>query len=510
VSASLASLVLHDLKLGGRGLMAALGNRPPRAKIAILAAVFVGLHVVAWPVALWLGAHEAGPDGAHFLTAATRAGAMFVLPWAIASPMTSMTRMLYQRGDLDLLFASPMSARAVLAARALGLAFESVASSGLLLAPLANACALQGRWHWLALYPALAAAGLFGAGAGLILALSLYSMFGPRRARVFAQIVATLVGASAVLFGQLVMMLTETTRERLYAALGSSAIGGDAAARLLSLPARAAGGDVQALIAWGLLAVAAFGLAIALFGNAFWSAALRTAGAPATPGRAKGRARFSPHLGAALRAKEIRLLRRDPWLLSQMLLQGLYTLPIGVVLWRNGGISGTAGVAFGPTLVVIACQFSGALAWIALSAEDAPDFLATAPATRARIDRAKLAAIALPVALVMTPPLIALAWASPWGALCALVCGIGASLSGGLLMLWRQTPSRRGLVLRRHSQSKLVALTEHWLSLLWALTTAAAVFGSLACLIPVAVVAATLWMARPARPRAIAAAASPA
>ena len=147
-----------------------------------------------------------------------------------------------------------------------------------------------------------------------------------------------------------------------------------------------------------------------------------------------------------------------------MMLQVLYTLPVGIMLWRNGGATGTAGVAFGPTLVVIAGQLAGSLAWIALSAEDAPDFLATAPVTRGEIERGKLAAIALPVAAIMTPPLVALAFASPWGAFCALGCGIGASLSAALLMLWRQAPARRGLVLRRHSQSKLVALVEHWLS----------------------------------------------
>ncbi len=44
---------------------------------------------------------------------------------------------------------------------------------------------------------------------------------------------------------------------------------------------------------------------------------------------------------------------------------------------------GTVGIAFTPALVVIAAQLAGALSWIALSAEDAPDFLTTAPLSRA-------------------------------------------------------------------------------------------------------------------------------
>jgi ABC-2 type transport system permease protein len=66
-------------------------------------------------------------------------------------------------------------------------------------------------------------------------------------------------------------------------------------------------------------------------------------------------------------------------------------------------------------------------------------------------------------------------------------------------MLWRQAPARRGLVLRRHSQSKLVALVEHWLSLCWAGATGLAALGQLAALAPIGLAALTLWLAAPRR-----------
>ena len=182
-----------------------------------------------------------------------------------------------------------------------------------------------------------------------------------------------------------------------------------------------------------------------------------------------------------------------------MLLQTLYTLPVGVILWRHGGVTGSPAVAFGPTLAVVAGQLSGALAWVALSAEDAPEFLATAPATRGQIERAKMAAIALPVAMAMAPAWAALLWTSPRAGSAALACAIGASISGALLMLWRQAPARRGMVLRRHSQSKLVALGEHWLSLLWAAAAGMAALGSLLCLAPIALAVFTLALTRPLR-----------
>ncbi len=229
---------------------------------------------------------------------------------------------------------------------------------------------------------------------------------------------------------------------------------------------------------------------------------MRAAGAPAVSGREGTAPRFTASLTAALRRKEHRLLWRDPWLLSQMGLQALYTLPIAFILWRNGGVTAEPGVAFAPTLVVIAGQLSASLAWIALCGEDAPDFVATAPATRGEIERAKIAAIALPVGLVMALPLAGLALASPYAAALALACGAGAGVSGALLMLWRQAPARRGLVLRRHSQSKIVALIEHWLSLCWAGVTGMAALGHPAALAPLGLAALTLWWARPSRPAA--------
>jgi ABC-2 type transport system permease protein len=208
-----------------------------------------------------------------------------------------------------------------------------------------------------------------------------------------------------------------------------------------------------------------------------------------------------------LRIKERRVVWRDPWLMSQLLLQAAYTTPLAVILWRSGGPTGTVGVAFTPALVVIAAQLAGALSWIALSAEDAPDFLATAPIARPVIERAKIAAIGQPIALILALPLAALAFASPWAGFCAFAFGAGAIASAALVNLWRQAPSRRGLVLRRHSQSKLVGMMEHLVSILWAVATAAAVIGSWAALVPLAAVAGVLalnwkWAATAAPGRA--------
>ena len=247
------------------------------------------------------------------------------------------------------------------------------------------------------------------------------------------------------------------------------------------------------MLVWAAFGVAAFAFACVLFGERFAHAVVVAAGAPERAGGSTNRtARFSRSVGAALRAKKRRVVWRDPWLMSQLLLQAAYTMPLAVILWRSGGPTGTVGVAFTPALVVIAAQLAGALSWIALSAEDAPDFLATAPVARNVIERGKIAAIGQPIALILALPLIGLGFASPWAGLCALLFGAGAIASSALVNLWRQAPSRRGLVLRRHSQSKLIGLMEHLVSILWAVAAAIAVIGSWAAVVPLAAVVAVL------------------
>ena len=340
-----------------------------------------------------------------------------------------------------------------------------------------------------------------------MLAMGLFLAVGPRRARLLSQVAATTVGASFVLGAQVVAMLPDRMRATVLSFLSASDSGSGAYRALLWTPARAAAGDWPAILGWTVLGVAVFALACALFGERFAQAAVVASGAPEAAGVSGSRtARFGASIGAALRVKERRVVWRDPWLMSQLLLQAAYTMPVAVILWRSGGPTGTVGVAFAPAVVVIAAQLAGALSWIALSAEEAPDFLASAPVSRSAVERAKIEAIAQPIAILLALPLAALAFASPWAGLCAILFGSGAIASAALVNLWRQTPSRRGIVLRRHSQSKLVGLIEHVLSILWAIAAAVAVMGSWAALAPLAAVAAVLamnwkWaaMATPAR-----------
>ncbi len=506
--AAFPRFVLHDLRLSARGLASMFGSLSWRGSGALAALLLVAFHVAAYPVVGWLIDIEDGPNGMARVAAILASGAALVIPWIVGQSITDFTRTLSGRSDLELILSSPVDTHSLLAARALSISVGAVASVGLLFAPLADVAAMRGHPHWLALYPALLAAGLMGTGLAVMVAMCLFLTVGPRRARLFGQVAATAIGASAVLGAQVVAMLPEGVCIPILAAFAPTADDLDAGQGLLWTPVRAAAGDPKAILIWAAFGVAVFALACLLFGERFARAAVASSGAPADTGSsAKGTSRFGADISTTLRIKERRVVWRDPWLMSQLLLQAAYTTPLAVILWRGGGPTGTVGVAFTPALVVIAAQLAGALSWIALSAEDAPDFLMTAPVSRAIIERAKIAAIGQPIALILALPLAALAFASLWAGLCALLFGAGAVASAALVNLWRQAPSRRGLVLRRHAQSKLVGMMEHLVSILWAVATTTAVIGSWATLVPLAAVAAVLainwkWAAMAAPGRA--------
>src|SRR6202044_27118 len=207
--AAFPRFVLHDLRLSARSLASMFGSLSLLRLGTLIALLFVALHVAAYPVAGWLIAIEGDPDGHMRIMAILASGAALVFPWIVGQSIADFSRTLFGRSDLELILASPVDAHALLAARALSISVGAVASVGLLLAPLADVAALRGHPHWLALFPALLAAGLAGTGFAIILSMGVFLSAGPRRARLICQIAATAVGTSAVLGAQVVAMLPE-------------------------------------------------------------------------------------------------------------------------------------------------------------------------------------------------------------------------------------------------------------------------------------------------------------
>jgi ABC-2 type transport system permease protein len=467
--------------------------------LCVSGGALLAFHFLAWP-AVGLLIDLQRRSGRESLYPVFLGGVFFVMPWLISQSINGVSRAFYAGSELELILSAPISPRAAFAARCLAIAVEGAISVGIFLGPFADVLALRAGPRWLALYPALVASSLFATALGALIAFFLFRLMGPRWTRLFAQVTAAILGACFILFLQIVAFLNKggSVGAVLPAQRAKSAIA--MAWSPFWLPVQAALGEPERLAAWCLISIVALFGVIVCCGPAFFRFAAMTPGAESGSNVSSGGS--SPFVGGegrALRLKEWRLLRRDPWLISQILLQIIYTLPIGIVIWRSPALHGSVAFATAPTIVVIACQITGSLAWLAMSTEEAPELLLSAPVSQRRIELRKLQAIVPSVACIIGPPLIALAWIEPGAAILTFCFALCAGASSALLNFWHPMPGRRKEMLRRHAQSKLVGLMEHLLSLIWATAVCLAFLKSPATLALIGASIFLLYLNRPRR-----------
>ncbi len=484
-------LVAHDIRLSWRSFSATLNALSGPLPALLIAAAVIVLHAIAFPLVMWLSPHLMGPD-AELSLLATVLTCTFT--WMLAQSLFGAARTLYVRGDLDLLLGSPMPAHAIVAAKAAGLAANCIGSIALLCIPLANAGAIADSTAWLGIYPTLVSLALIASALGLTLSIVLFQVFGPGKARLWTQMIGAFIAGAFVLGAQIVAMLPAPTRRSISSWLAAQ-VEPEATGPLLllRLPMDSFRGDPIASLQLLVIALIAFAAAAGLLGKRFAEMSIVASSAAPTAQEAASsnrQLRFKAGLAPNMRRKEWRLLARDPGMFAQLALQIIYTVPVAVVLLRNETLPPVFALA--PTIVVIAAQVAASLAWLTVSGEDAPELIATAPVTIEAANRAKLHSVALPVLIVLALPIAALAAVSWSGALITLLTAIAAGTSTAMLNLWHPMPGNRRGMLRRHSQSKVVALLEHGIALLWALAVVMALIGSPIAFIPVLIVLAIL------------------
>lgn len=478
----------HECRLAWRDWLSMMtaGRRRRTRTVAIALALFaIVMHLVALGMVGRYARLGAEPDK---LTLVVVTGSA-LLSWALmlSQAMESVTRAFYARADLDLILSSPVAARRLFSVRIAAMAFSTIVMAALMAAPFINALVLRGGWRWLGAYGVVAAMGATATALAVALTIALFRLIGPRRTRLVAQIVAAVIGAIFVIGLQAGAILSYGTMSRV-AFLESDTVVA-LAPDLHSVvwwPARAILGDIGALAAVLGAGAASLAAAILLFAPRFAHHAIAAAGISSAATRQRrglaGFRRAAPT--GALRRKEWTLLRRDPWLLSQTLMQVLYLLPPALLLWRN--FSGGAGalVLLSPVLIMAAGQLAGGLAWLAISGEDAPDLIASAPVSARQILRAKIEAVLGSIAMVFAPFILALAVAAPFGALVTAIGILVATASATAIQLWFRTQAKRSHFRRRQTSSRIATFAEALSSIGWAATGALAAAGSWLALVP--------------------------
>ena len=472
----------HELRLAWRealSLMTARGRRRWPAVALGLAAAVGALHLAGFFAVARYAEIGSDPDAAALL--AITGGLLLSWSLMLSQAMEWATRALYARGDLDLLLSSPADPRRLFAVRIAAMTVGLIAMAALIALPFVDVLVASGGWRWLGVYGAAGCVAMSATAIGTALTVALFHAIGAKRTRLVAQIVAAVIGAVFVILLQLAAIVETGTLSRLAWLTTAPALAlAPARESLLWWPARAVLGDALPLAAMLIASALLLAIVLRALAGRLAAAAREAAGAAMTPPPARRHAgrfrRRSP--GATLRTKEWVLLRRDPWLLSQTLMQLLYLVPPAVLLWRSFDTGNGTFVLLVPVLIMAAGQLGGGLAWLAVSGEDAPDLVATAPVAPRRVLVAKVEAVLGGVALIFAPFVAALAFASVEA---AVVVAAGAALAAGaatVIQLWFRQQAKRSHFRRRQTSSRIATIAEAFSSTSWAATGALAASGT--------------------------------
>jgi ABC-2 type transport system permease protein len=475
----------HEIRLAWREWLAMMtGGRRKRKRAVIGLIVFAAImHLPAYAVIGRFADLQAPLDKSSLIVIT----ATIFLAWALmlSQAIESVTRVFYARADLDLIMSSPVRLTDVFSIRIAAIALTVIAMALLLSTPFVDVLVIGGGIRWFAAYGVVVAIGLSAAAVAIAVTILLFRLIGPSRTRLVAQILAAIIGAGFVIALQIAAILSYGTLSR-FAVLTS-----DAAARFAPdmesiawWPARAALGDGEALLLLLSCGLVLLGGVMAIFSPRFADTAISvSANAANAPYSSRATAFRAGSRQQALRRKEFVLLRRDPWLVSQTLMQLLYLVPPALMLWRSFADSTLAIVLITPVIVMAAGQLAGGLAWLTISGEDAADLVATAPLPPPRVVRAKIEVVLIAIGVIFAPLVAALGFAS---LLQAAVTAAGvaiAAASATAIQLWFRVQARRSQFRRRQTSSRLATFAEAFSSIGWAATAALTLAVPLAALI---------------------------
>ena len=470
--ATLGWFARHELRLFWRDWMSMLtaGKRRRESLIAVIAVAFlIFVHLLAHFIVSPLAEDGITMDKTTLIF--VMASVFLYCTMMISQAMESVTRAFYARSDMDLILSSPASSRRIFTVRILTIAGATALLTTALAGPFINAFAYIDGPRWLAGYGViLALAGLCTAFA-VILTVGLFKTLGPRRTRLISQVVSAVIGAAFVIGIQAATILSTGTLARV-SFLGSDRIV-DAMPDLSSpfwWPALAASGDIPTLIALFGIGFAALTATVVFCAGGFGEHVVAASGVAFERSESRRRlTKFRPaSIKRTLRRKEWTLLRRDPWLMSQTLMQILYLFPPALLLWRNFGDSVGPLLILTPVVIMAAGQLAGGLAWLAVSGEDAPDLMTSAPVSPHMVVAAKIEAVLFSVAVVVLPLLAALALASVKLAVITAAGIVISACSATAIQIWFRAQAKRSDFRRRQTSSRVATFAEALSSIFWA------------------------------------------
>lgn len=477
---SLPWLVAHDVRVKARGRQGRWGRIIAIVLLALLP--ILGGAVVAWRV-------RGGADLPVAALGSVGAVLLGMLLVMTSSAYAHVLRLGRDRGELELLLTAPVPVARVVAARIAGVQAVVALPFLLLTGPFFLFSALLGHGGWLAGPLVVLANAMVATALALSIATLLDALLGPARAKLVAQAAGVCLAGGVFMLGQAPNFAPKWFDAQL-------AFFSQRPPAPLDWPAQAVFGQPLPLLAVLALALAAAHASALLAAGHLEAAPADPTAAPATAPRRRP-VRFGASAFAALFAKELRLLGRDPELISQIGQQLVFMVPILALIFTDGQVTPQRLAAAG---VFLAGALSSSLAWLVLCAEDAPDLIAAAPLQPGVALRAKLAAALTPPLLMVGALALLVLPKSPLAVAVMLPMALIAGLASAAMQAWTQPPARRSAFRKRYRSSLLMAVGEFVLLGSLAAATRLVLAGSwwtLAALAVPALMLAGVWWFRP-------------
>ena len=404
----------------------------------------------------------------------------FLFTIMLSAAMTRVVAAFHERRDLDLLLGAPVAATTILSTRAATVAIAVTALFGAFVFPIANVGVATGHWWMARLYALLPVMAIGATGVALASTGLVVRVVGVRRARVGLQVVSALVGASFYLVSQARHLVPQHWSAAVATWLRDAA-SADPLPWPVAFASGLASGDRGAWSICVSVSLAVFALAAHGVRKRF----VEVAQTPEADSRVVTAPRglvdrriadgFARRPFATLLVKEWRLVLRSPQLISQVLLQLLYLMPLLFVAYGRDATAAWAPAAFAAGLVGVASTLATSLAWLTVAAEDAPDLLAGSPKPRGELLAAKLTAATVPPVVLVAVAAIGTARYAPGVAWTVLAFGVASCLAAAVLAAASSSTGRRTDFQRRHHGNLTTALLEGLQFLLWGAAAGAAV-----------------------------------
>jgi ABC-2 type transport system permease protein len=464
--AGFAWLFAHELRLLWRGSILV------RTRRHVLAPV-IGVGVVFQAVALliaWAALKQHFSENILILIA--NINLIFLFCLMLSRAMTSAIDVLFSRGDVDFLLASPIPPGRVLAVRMIGVAAAVAAPWVLLGGVLANGLAAFGQPAALAVYVTISGIAALATAAAFSLVVVLVGRLGPVPARMLAHSLSLVLGVVIFALGQAPRYVPAPVMSTFWRGFMPDA--GHAASPAWYF-ARAMLGQPLPLLGFVAFSIAVFCAVLAVLGQAFASGAIAAAAFAhrSRNGTRAGQFRKTPFAAALI--KNFRLLLRFPGLATQTVYRSLTLVPVAMILTGRVEI-GVGPTVVAPLIVFLSGQLSLFFISVIIGSEQAAELLAAAPVAAATGRRATQAAAGYATAVILALPVIAIALRQGPVLPALLCCMLGAAFSNLALGQRLPIPLMRAEFGKAATGTVLglilgVAVSTLWAFAAWALVT---------------------------------------